>query len=133
MSYYVQAVEKKVRSGESVEVIMERLENEGSEWSLKQLGLLKRMSPTSLKLTLRHLHASSTMNLKDILQLDYRMSQWLFRNKDIHEGIRAMLVDHDNTPVWTPGSLVEVTDEMVDSYFQHLAPEKELVLLDHRL
>ena len=49
------------------------------------------------------------------------------------EGIRAMLVDHDNTPVWTPGSLVEVTDEMVDSYFQHLAPEKELVLLDHRL
>ena len=126
MSYYVQAVEKKVRSGESVEVIMERLENEGSEWSLKQLGLLKRMSPTSLKLTLRHLHASSTMNLKDILQLDYRMSQWLFRNKDIHEGIRAMLVDHDNAPVWAPGSLVEVTDKMVDCYFQPLAPEKEL-------
>ena len=119
-------------SGESVEVILERLESEGSEWSLKQLGLLKRMSPTSLKLTLRHLQASCTMNLKDILQLDYRMYQWLFRNKDIHEGIRAILVDHDNTPVWTPGSLDEVTDEMVNSYFQPLAPEKELELLDHR-
>ena len=81
----------------------------------------------------QHLQASSTMNLKDILQLDYRMSQWLFRNKDIHEGIRAMLVDHDNAPVWTPGSLDEVTDEIVDSYFQPLAPEKELLLLDHRL
>ena len=44
-----------------------------------------------------------------------------------------MLVDHDNTPVWRPGSLVEVTEEMVDSYFQPLAPEKELVLLDHWL
>ena len=120
-------------SGQSVEVILERLESEGSEWSLKQFGLLKRMSPTSLKLTLRHLQASCTMNLKDILEMDYRMVQWVFRNKDLHEGIRAMLLDHDNAPVWTPGSLVEVTDEMVDSYFQPLGPGKELVLLDHRL
>ena len=65
--------------------------------------------------------------------MDYRRIQWLFRNKDIHEGIRAILVDHDNTPVWIPGSLDEVTDEMVNSYFQPLAPEKELLLLDHRL
>ena len=115
--------------GESVEVILERLESEGSEWSLKQLGLMKRMSPSSMKLALRHLQASCTMNLKDILQIDYRMSQWLLRNKDVYEGIRALLVDHDNAPVWTPGSLAEVTDELVDTYFQPLAPEKELALL----
>ena len=87
-------------SGESVEAIMERLESEGSEWSLKQLGLLKKMSPSGMKLTLRHLQESCTMELKGVLEMDNRVSQGCFRNKDVYEGIRAVLVDHDNTPVW---------------------------------
>ena len=68
-------------SGESVEAIMERLESDGSEWSLKQLNSLKKMSPSGMKLTLRHLQASCTMELKDVLEMDNRVSQGCFRNK----------------------------------------------------
>ena len=70
------------------------------------------------------------MDLKDVLQVDHRISQWLLRNKDVYEGIRAMLVDQNSAPVWTPGSLDEVTEEMVGTYVQPLAPEKELVFYD---
>ena len=49
------------------------------------------------------------MELKEVLQMDYRVVQGCFHNKDIYEGIRAVLIDQDNAPVWTPGSLVEVT------------------------
>lgn len=34
---------------------------------------------------------------------------------------RALLVDKDNTPVWSPKTLSEVTDEFVMRYFNNTA------------
>lgn len=45
------------------------------------------------------------------------MTQGCMRGTDFYEGIRALLIDRDNTPVWSPGTLAEVTDELVDSHF----------------
>ena len=39
---------------------------------------------------------------------------------DFYEGIRAALVDKDGKPKWSPSSLKEVTDDMVQSHFEHL-------------
>ena len=56
-------------SGESVEVIMERL----TEWSLKQLNLLKKMSPSGMKLFLRlmQVHAFFIRKSAKLLVLDF--------------------------------------------------------------
>ena len=39
---------------------------------------------------------------------------------DFFEGVRALIVDKDNTPVWQPDSLEAVDDATVDSYFATL-------------
>jgi enoyl-CoA hydratase len=49
------------------------------------------------------------------------------QNNDFQEGIRAVLVDKDNKPIWTPNSLDLVTDDVVESYFQPLG-EYELTV-----
>ena len=39
---------------------------------------------------------------------------------DFREGVRALLVDKDNNPKWTPSRLEDVSDEAVLSYFDNL-------------
>lgn len=55
------------------------------------------------------------------------MVQGCMRGNDFTEGVRALLVDRDNKPVWSPGSLEQVTPEEVEGYFQSLG-EHELKL-----
>lgn len=37
--------------------------------------------------------------------------------KDFYEGVRALLVDKDNKPQWSPSTLKDVTTQDVLSYF----------------
>ncbi|EDO48943.1 predicted protein [Nematostella vectensis] len=114
-------------SQSSVEEIISALEEEGSPWAAKQIENLNRMSPTSLKVTLQQLEEGSRLDLGECLKMEYRMSQTFMENKDFYEGIRAVLVDKDNSPKWNPSSLKEVSKESVESYFKPIG-ERELVL-----
>ncbi|XP_013390198.1 3-hydroxyisobutyryl-CoA hydrolase, mitochondrial isoform X2 [Lingula anatina] len=111
--------------GETVEEIMSALEKDGSEWATKQLETLKKMSPTSMKITLRQLQVGGKLSLEECLRMEYRMTQGCVRGKDFYEGVRAVLVDKDQSPKWDPATLEEVTNEVVESYFKPLPEEKE--------
>lgn len=78
------------------------------------------MSPTSLKLTLRQLREGASMSLQDVLTMEYRLSQACLRGPDFYEGVRAVLIDRDQSPRWKPPALEEVTDEFVDDCFKPL-------------
>jgi hypothetical protein len=53
--------------------------------------------------------------------MEYRMSQAFMREgSDFYRGIRATLVDKDGNPQWSPSTLEEVSDDMVEEYFQPL-------------
>ncbi|KAM4870521.1 3-hydroxyisobutyryl-CoA hydrolase, mitochondrial isoform X1 [Urocitellus parryii] len=107
-------------SANTVEQIIENLQQDGSPFALEQLKVINQMSPTSLKITLRHLIKGSSQTLKDVLTEEYRMSQACMRGHDFHEGVRAVLVDKDQSPKWKPANLKEVTDEDLDNYFKSL-------------
>ena len=49
------------------------------------------------------------------LEQDYRIAWRMIRHPDFTEGVRALLIDKDNAPVWQPGDLTGVTREMVDA------------------
>ncbi|XP_068715350.1 3-hydroxyisobutyryl-CoA hydrolase, mitochondrial-like isoform X1 [Montipora foliosa] len=112
---------------QTVEDILDALEKDGSEWALQQIEILNKMSPTSMKVTLRQLQEGSKLSLAECLKMEYRLTQRCMENSDFYEGIRAVLVDKDNCPKWKPSTLADVSKEKVDSYFESLG-DRELVL-----
>ncbi|KAM9122964.1 3-hydroxyisobutyryl-CoA hydrolase, mitochondrial [Pangshura tecta] len=107
-------------SANSMEEIIQNLKQDGSPFALKQLETINKMSPTSLKMTLRQLREGASLNLQDVLTMEYRLSQACMRGHDFYEGVRAVLIDKDQVPKWKPATLEEVTDEFVDNCFKSL-------------
>nr|XP_009490301.1 PREDICTED: 3-hydroxyisobutyryl-CoA hydrolase, mitochondrial [Pelecanus crispus] len=107
-------------SANSMEELVQNLKQDGSPFAIKQLETINKMSPTSLKLTLRQLREGASMSLQDVLTMEYRLSQACMRGHDFYEGVRAVLIDKDQSPKWKPAALEEVSDEFVDDCFKPL-------------
>uniref|UniRef100_A0A2K6GLL8 3-hydroxyisobutyryl-CoA hydrolase n=2 Tax=Propithecus coquereli TaxID=379532 RepID=A0A2K6GLL8_PROCO len=107
-------------SANTMEQIIENLQQDGSSFALEQLKVINKMSPTSLKITLRQLMEGSSKTLQEVLTMEYRLSQACMGDHDFHEGIRAVLIDKDQSPKWKPADLKEVTDEDVNNHFKSL-------------
>lgn len=112
----------------SVEEIVSGLEKDNSEWARKHLDILKKMSPTSLKLTFEQLRRAKTMTLPECLKMEYRMACRILENKEFYEGVRAVLVDKDNNPKWNPAKLEDVKEVDINAYFEPLPYNQELQL-----
>ncbi|XP_020624992.1 3-hydroxyisobutyryl-CoA hydrolase, mitochondrial-like [Orbicella faveolata] len=111
----------------TLEEILQALKEDGSDWALKQIEVLNKMSPISLKITLRQLQEGANLSLGECLKMEYRLTQRCMADNDFYEGIRAVLVDKDNSPKWQPSTLDAVSKGKVDSYFETLG-DRELVL-----
>ncbi|MEE4349870.1 MAG: enoyl-CoA hydratase/isomerase family protein [Pacificimonas sp.] len=110
----------------SVEEIMAGL-SMGSDWAEGQRDLLMKLSPTSMKLTLRALREGADDDLAGCLKREYRIVGNIKTGEDFFEGVRAQLIDKDRKPRWNPSNLRDVTGEMVDGYFK-TPPHGELRL-----
>jgi enoyl-CoA hydratase len=90
------------------------------------LALLQKMSPTSLKITLRNIRSALSFDqVEQSFQQDYRLSLACIAEHDFIEGIRAAIVDKDRKPVWRPDKLEDVTEAVVDRHFETIG-EREL-------
>ncbi|WP_417464757.1 enoyl-CoA hydratase/isomerase family protein [Kordiimonas sp.] len=108
-------------SGVRVDEILHTLELDESEWAQKQFKILMSKSPTSLKLTFAQLRRGEVLeNFRDNMRMEYRMVNRVMEGKDFFEGVRAILIDKDNAPVWSPNTLAEVSDAEIDRYFVSL-------------
>ncbi|KFV58796.1 hypothetical protein N341_11185, partial [Tyto alba] len=107
-------------SANSMEEIVKKLKQDGSPFAIKQLETINKMSPTSLKMTFRQLREGASMSLQDVFRMEYRLSQACMRGHDFYEGVRAVLIDKDQSPRWKPAALEEVSDEFVDDCFKPL-------------
>lgn len=92
---------------DSVEDILASLD-EGDDWAQAQAATIRRMSPTSLKLTLHGLRHGRHATIESCLRLEYRMVCAIRHGHDFFEGVRAQLIDKDRSPNWNPDSLARV-------------------------
>ena len=105
-------------AGSTVEEIVASLlahpDNEARA-SAQELG---KMSPTSLKLTLKALRqARAIKDLARSLELEFRLAQACARGHDMVEGVRAAIVDKDRNPHWSPARLEDVSADFIQSYW----------------
>ncbi|KHN87371.1 3-hydroxyisobutyryl-CoA hydrolase, mitochondrial [Toxocara canis] len=117
-----------VFSANTVEEVVERLRKSDSDFARKQLAVLAKMSPTSMKITLRQLQEGAKMKFNEVFTMEYRLTQNIMKGHDFHEGCRAILIDKDRKPVWKPATLEEVTPQILDAYFAPLPPSDELII-----
>ena len=94
-------------SQNQVEDILSLLD-EGDAWAVEQAATIRRMSPTSLKLTLHGLRAGRSARIEQALKLEYRMVSAIKSGHDFYEGVRAQLIDKDRSPKWSPAALEDV-------------------------
>lgn len=111
----------------TVEDILQTLQAMDTEFARDTLSTLQKMSPISLKITLEGMRRGAELqSIEDCFAMEYRMGQGCLRpGSDFYEGVRAILVDKDQSPKWNPTSLTDVTPEMVESYFAPLPDPKD--------
>jgi enoyl-CoA hydratase len=75
--------------------------------------------PVSIKLFWRLLQiADGITDIGVALTLDYHLAMRMIRRVDYIEGVRAVLVDRDNAPKWSPNSLALVDKALLDALFE---------------
>jgi len=105
---------------EQVEDIMASLTQatlEKCEWSREKLTILKQKSPTSLKVALEQNRRGRSLSLEECFQMEVELGVQFMRQHDFFEGVRAVLVDKDRNPKWSPNQLEDVSLNMVEAYF----------------
>lgn len=103
---------------ETVEAIIAALQAEDGDWAEETVKTLLGRSPTSMKVAFEQLRRGRNLDFDAAMIMEYRMSQAFMAGQDFFEGVRAVLVDKDHAPKWSPASLAEVTDAMVAQYFE---------------
>jgi len=58
------------------------------------------------------------MTLADCFRMELGMVAQCFEQGDFIEGVRALIVDKDNSPRWKPDRPADVTAESVDAFFR---------------
>ncbi len=93
------------------------LNQDGSDWALKQAEILAKRSPQSLAVALKQLREGRRMtSFEEVMKMEYRLACRITRTRDFSEGVRAVIEDKDNAPDWLAGAdLGPLIEQMFDS------------------
>jgi enoyl-CoA hydratase len=113
-------------AGDRLETIFEALDAEASAWAKAQLQILNTKSPLSMKTALRQLRLGARLtDFADNMAMEMRIGARIVISHDFAEGVRAVIVDKDNAPIWNPASLAGVDEARLQSVFAPLPPDQE--------
>lgn len=98
--------------------VIENLKAEGSEDAQEDLEALSRACPFSVQVAWSGWHrARAASSLHEAFTLEENMVRHMVARPDFAEGIRARLIDKDNSPTWVPPALAEVNEQEVQNCF----------------
>jgi enoyl-CoA hydratase/carnithine racemase len=125
-----QSAIEKFFAGSTCEDIFQLLEQHQGidEFAAQTLTSLRKMSPTSMKVTLEGLkRGAAVSSIGEDLQMEYRMARAsTMKGADFFEGVRSVLVDKDHTPKWSPETIYEVSDESIEGFFSPITEEWQI-------
>ena len=110
----------------TVSEILTALDKEGSLWAAQTAATLRKRSPLMLHVVLELIRRARSMNLSGDLRLERDLVRHCFHTAHLQrsgassetvEGIRALAVDKDHAPQWSPARIEDVTPAMVAPFF----------------
>jgi enoyl-CoA hydratase len=114
-------------AGADLERIHMALAGVPEEWAATTRAALAQKSPKALKLTLAAVRQARRLpSLEEALKVEYRLCVRLFEDGEFLEGVRALLIEKDRVPRWSPPQLGEVTADLVARYLAPLPADEEL-------
>lgn len=124
ISIYLSEIDR-LFAGDTLEDIFAALEGDGGEWAAAQLTTLRGKSPQAMKVSLQLVRQGRHMpSFEDEMRQEYAVATRVVQRPDFAEGVRAVIVDKDNAPRWSPSTLEGVSDHVIDQIFAPL-PEGE--------
>jgi enoyl-CoA hydratase len=102
----------------TVSEIVARLEADGAEWALAALKALRTVSPSALHWTLRALRRGRDLTLQQALDAEFALTRTTMAHPDFAEGVRAMVVDKDRSPIWQPAAIEDVDPARIEALLQ---------------
>lgn len=87
------------------------------DWVRAGYEIFKTGSPSSKYIILKQLQESKNYTLEEVFQSELNLSCQCSLHPDFVEGVRALLVDKDKNPLWTPNDSDKVAKEWLEGYF----------------
>lgn len=101
------------------DVIDQLLTSEDDDpWWQTCLQTLRQGCPVTAWLIWNQLRKGQQMSLKDVFRMELSMAMECTRRPDLAEGIRALLIDKDRSPVWSYPAVTDVPQDVVEAHFQ---------------
>ncbi len=97
--------------------ILARLAAEHTAWADETLATLRGHSPSSLLFSFAAIRAGASRDLPQCLEAELALTRHVTTHPDLAEGVRAMVVDKDRAPRWTPARVEEVDPAMIAGMF----------------
>lgn len=100
-------------SAPTVAEIIARLRAHGHPDAAAAADELATLSPTAMTVTLESVRRARTLpNLEAALEQEFRAVSWFLEQHDLHEGIRAQVIDKDRNPAWNPAALHDLPHDL---------------------
>ncbi|WEK47999.1 MAG: enoyl-CoA hydratase/isomerase family protein [Candidatus Andeanibacterium colombiense] len=112
-------------AADRIDDILAALANDASDWAAQQSAVLRSKSPLTLKVALRQIAgARDIADFAEEMRIEYRLASRVIEEPNFAEGVRAVLVDKDNSPRWNPAAPEGISETKIDALFAPL-PEAE--------
>ena len=111
----------------SVAAIMASLAQDPCDWARETLGHMAAHSPLMMCVTLEQIRRARHMPLADEFRMERNIVRQCFSLRkgaasETVEGVRALVIDKDLQPRWSPPTVAEVTPAMVAAFFEPVWP-----------
>jgi enoyl-CoA hydratase/carnithine racemase len=78
---------------------------------------LAQGSPTAAHVTFEYLKRTRPLDIDQVLALDLILAKQFQRHHDFSEGVRALLIDKDKTPKWSPTDWSAIDAALIEHHF----------------
>ncbi len=104
-------------AGDDVDAILAALDGTGLPEAQTAAATIRTKSPTAVAVTLASLRIARHLDsLEEALEQEFRVCCACLEHPDLAEGIRALIVDKDGSPQWSPNRSDAVDQATVTSF-----------------